>query len=88
MPAYLDYDYLNRTDAALGHIALLFNASFFYGLLAVPPIVLLFPDGRLGRCWRWPLRGYVLVCLGAVAGTLSVAIADFRLRSPVDAAGA
>jgi len=44
-------------------------------------------DGHLGRRWRWPLFVYLLVCLAAVAATLSVVIADFRLRNPIDRSG-
>jgi N-terminal 7TM region of histidine kinase len=87
-PAYLDYDYLDHHGSLpLGHVALLFSGSFFYGLLIVPLVVLLFPDGRLGRRWRWPLRAYALVCLLDVVATVSVVIADFRLRTPVSRDG-
>src|ERR1019366_151332 len=43
----------------LGPVAVLFDTfSIASGLLLLPLVILLFPDGRVGRRWRWPLRGY------------------------------
>jgi len=41
----------------LGPVAVLLDFSFTPGLLLVPLVVLLFPDGRVGRRWKWVLRG-------------------------------
>ncbi len=84
--AYLDYG-LHRGSLPLGHVALLLSPGFFYAFLLMPLIILLFPDGRLGSHWRWPLRAYVVLLVAFIAGTLSVAVADFHLRLPVDSSG-
>ena len=87
-PAYTYLDYkTHHGTLPLGHVALLLSSAFIYGLLLVPVIILCFPDGRLGRRWRWPLRAYVLLCLFDVGATVSVAVGDFRLRMPLDSSG-
>ena len=87
-PAYVDLDYLrDHGSLPLGHVALLFTSADEYGLLILPLIIALFPDGHVGRRWRWLLGAYVLVCLFGVAGSLAVPIADLRLRIPVDGSG-
>jgi hypothetical protein len=68
-------------------VAVLLSPAWSYGFLIVPLIVLLFPDGRLGSRWRWPLRAYLAVFVVFVVGTLSVAVAAFSLRVPVDGGG-
>jgi len=84
--AYLDYARHHGT-LALGHVALLLSAAYLYGLLMMPLIILLFPDGRVARAWRWPLRAYLAMSVAFVGGTLVVAVQAFRLRLPVDASG-
>jgi hypothetical protein len=87
-PSYTNLDYLQRHGTLpLGHVALLFSSAFTYGLLMLPPILLLFPDGRVGRWWRWALRAYLAICLYDVAATVSIAVRDFRLRAPLDSSG-
>ena len=87
-PSYTNLDYLQRHGTLpLGHVALLFSSAFIYGLLMLPPILLLFPDGRVGRWWRWALRAYLALCLFDVAATVSVAVRDFRLHAPLDSSG-
>ena len=81
--AYLDYTSHHGT-LPLGHVAVLLSASWEYAFAALPLIILLFPDGRLGSRWRWSVRGYLALVLVVVAGTLSVAVAAFSLRTPVD----
>jgi hypothetical protein len=86
--AYARLDYTFRHGAlALGRVAVLLSPAWAYGFLLVPVIVVLFPDGRLGPRWRWPLRVYAAVFAVFVAGTLSVAVAALRLRIPVDSGG-
>jgi hypothetical protein len=65
----------------------LLSGAWSYGFLIVPLIILLFPDGRPGPRWRWPLRAYLAVSAVFIAGTLSLAVADLRLRVPVDGSG-
>jgi hypothetical protein len=89
-PGYADLDYQYRHGSLpLGHVALLAYAAngLFYGLLIFPVIVLLFPDGRLSRRWRWPLVVYLVICISEVAATLSVAVGDFGRRDPLDSSG-
>jgi len=84
--AYLDYTFHHGT-LPLGHLAVLLSASWEYAFVLLPLIVLLFPDGRLGSRWRWPLRGFVVLAATLVAGTLTVAVSAFSLRRPVDSGG-
>ena len=84
--ARLDYTFRHGT-LPLGRVAVLLSPAWAYGFVLVPLIVVLFPDGRLGPRWRWPLRAYAAVFAVFVAGTLSVAVAAFRLRIPVDSGG-
>ena len=86
--AYARLDYQFRHGVLpLGRVAVLLSPAWSYGFLIVPLIVLLFPDGRLGSRWRWPLRAYLAVFVVFVVGTLSVAVAAFSLRVPVDGGG-
>ena len=90
VPGYADLDYqYHHGSLPLGHVASLAYAAngLFYGLLIFPVIILLFPAGRVGRRWRWPLVAYVAVCTFEVAATLSVAVSDFSRRDPLDAGG-
>jgi hypothetical protein len=85
IPSYLIVDYrVHHGSLPLGHVAMVLDSSFLYSLLLVPLVILVFPDGRLGRRWRWPLYAYVAVCLADVAATVSVAVSDFGLRMPID----
>ena len=85
--AYLDY-FLHHGRLPLGHVAALLSASWEFLFALVPLIILLFPDGRVGSRWRWPLRAYLAMFAAFIAtGTLSVAVADFSLRTPIDSSG-
>jgi hypothetical protein len=87
-PSYTNLDHLERNGTLpLGHVALLFSSAFIYGLMMLPPILLLFPDGGIGRAWRRVLWVCALFCLFDVAMTVSVAVDDFRLRHPLDSSG-
>ena len=81
--AYLDYT-LHRGTLPLGHVAVLLSPSWEYAFVALPLIILLFPDGRLGSRWRWAVRVYLTLAVVVIAGTLSVAVAAFSLRTPID----
>jgi hypothetical protein len=83
---YIDYR-LHHGALPLGSVALLLAAGFFYTFLLVPLIILLFPEGRLGPRWRWPVRAYLTIAVAYIAGSISVAVTDFRLRVPIDASG-
>jgi hypothetical protein len=84
--AYIDYR-LHHGAWPLGGVALLLAAGFFYTFLLVPVIILLFPEGRLGPRWRWPVRAYLALAAVYIAGSISVALSDFQLRFPIDASG-
>jgi hypothetical protein len=86
--AYAQLDYLqHRGVLPLGQVAVLFSPAWTYSFMALPLIILLFPDGRLGAPWRWPLRAYLALFAAFAVGTLSVAVAAWRLRNPIDASG-
>jgi hypothetical protein len=68
--------HFGHRGSPLGPVAVLLDMGFATGLLLLPLVILLFPDGRLGRSWRWPLRVirvafavYLVghVCISAVA---------------------
>jgi hypothetical protein len=84
--AYLDYT-LHHGTLALGPLALLLTPSWEYAFVLLPLVILLFPDGRPGPRWRWPLRAYLAVGGLVVAGTLSVAGTAISLRTPIDGNG-
>jgi hypothetical protein len=84
--AYLDYT-LHHGTLPLGPLAVLLTPSWEYAFVLVPLVILLFPDGRPGPRWRWPLRAYLAVVVLAVARTLSVAVAASGLRTPLDGNG-
>jgi hypothetical protein len=84
--AYIDYT-IHHGALPLGQVAVVVSGSWTYGALIIPLIILLFPDGRLGPRWRWPLRAYLAVCSVFAVGVLSVAIAALRLRQPIDNQG-
>ena len=86
--AYAHFDYTNHHGTLpLGRLAVLLSPAWEYAFVLMPLVILLFPDGRLGRRWRWPLRAYLVLGVAVVIGTISVAIAAFSLRIPVDNSG-
>jgi MFS family permease len=68
-------------------VAVLLSGGWVGGFLAVPLSILLFPDGRPGAGWRWPLRVYIAVMAALIAATQVLAASDLRLRAPVDESG-
>ena len=84
--AYLDYK-VNHGGLPLGPLAVLFSQAWVYAFMLLPLIILLFPAGRLGPRWRWPLRAYVGAIVVYVAGTFNVAIVALSLRVPVNNGG-
>ncbi len=84
--AYLDY-HSDHGALPFGHVAVLLSGMWICGFMFLPLIVLLFPDGRPGPRWRWPLRIYLAIWTVLIAGTLNLAISDFSLRLPVDDGG-
>jgi len=84
--AYLDYTD-NHGGLPFGPVAVLFSQAWVYAFMLLPLIVVLFPAGRLGSRWRWPLRLYLAAIVVYVAGTFNVAIVALSLRMPVDKGG-
>jgi hypothetical protein len=84
--AYLDYTVKHGT-LPLGPLAVLLMPSWEYALMLLPLVILLFPDGRPGARWRWPLRVYSGLAVALVAGTVSVVVAALGLRTPLDGNG-
>jgi hypothetical protein len=62
---------------------LLLGQAYVYGFMALPVIVLLFPDGRAGARWRWPVRAYLVAAAVYVIGTLNVAAVALSQRTPI-----
>jgi hypothetical protein len=86
---YASYDYYNHHGSLpLGAVAALLSPSAIYAFMLVPLIILMFPDGRPGTRWRWPLRIYASICALVSGGTLSNAVGSLSRRIPVDASGA
>jgi hypothetical protein len=67
----------------LGPVAVLLNCGFASGLVLLPLVILLFPDGRLGPRWKWPLRAALLTYLAFVAGRVSTGAVALERRVPV-----
>jgi len=85
--AYIDYT-VHHGTLPLGRVAIVLGDAWEYGLLLLPLVILLFPDGRIGARWRWPLRAYLALCVVFVAGTMVIiAVAAAGVRRPVDANG-
>ena len=66
----------------LGPLAVLLDTfNIATGLLILPLVILLFPDGVVGPRWKWPLRGYLvaLALHGATQATIGVAALGRRM---------
>ena len=87
-PVYADLDYrIHHQSLPLGPVAVLLGQAYVYGFIALPLIVVLFPDGRAGARWRWPVRGYLLVAAVYVVGTVNVAAVALSQRTPIRSNG-
>jgi len=84
--AYLDYT-VHHGRLPLGAVGVLLSQAWVYAFMLLPLIILLFPDGRVGPRWRWPLRAYAVAIVVYVAGTLQVAVVALSLRHPLDSDG-
>jgi hypothetical protein len=84
--AYLDYG-KHHGSLPLGPVAVLLSGIWIFAFMLLPLAILLFPDGQLGRRWRWPAGMYVALGGLFVAVTLKVAVGDLGLRLPVDSGG-
>ena len=84
--AYLDYT-IHGGRLPLGAVGVLLAQAWVYAFMLLPLIILLFPDGRAGPRWRWPLRAFVVAVAVYVGGTLQVAVLALSLRHPLDKGG-
>jgi hypothetical protein len=83
-PAYAG---LSNGTLPLAWIGVLFSGIWVMVFMLLPLAILLFPDGRLGSGWRWPLRYYLALMAALLTGAFVLAIRDLRLRVPVDGQG-
>ncbi|MGH2850442.1 MAG: hypothetical protein ACRDLP_07500 [Solirubrobacteraceae bacterium] len=67
----------------LGPVAVLLDTGFATGLLLLPLVILLFPDGRLGPRWKWPLRIAVATLVVYLAGRVSLSAVALGRHTPV-----
>jgi hypothetical protein len=68
----------------LGPLAVLLDSlGSISGLLLLPLVILLFPDGRVSSRWRWPLRGAFAIYAIYLASRASVAAVALGRRTPV-----
>ena len=79
--------HFGHRGSPLGPVAVLLDAGFATGLLLLPLAILLFPDGRLGPRWKWPLRVAILAFVLYLAGHVTVSAVALGRRTPVWAAG-
>ncbi|MGO9753133.1 MAG: hypothetical protein ACLP8S_00750 [Solirubrobacteraceae bacterium] len=84
--AYLGYIFDHGT-IPLRQVGVLLASCWLVSLMVLPMIILLFPDGRLGSRWRWPVRIYLVLSALAFAATVGVAVTDLGLRVPVNSSG-
>jgi hypothetical protein len=71
----------------LGGVAVLLDVFFALGVIPIPLVILLFPDGRLDSRWRRVVWAYVGVAIVQIAGTSCIAMAAIGHRFPVDGSG-
>jgi hypothetical protein len=80
--AFLDYR-IDHRSLPLGAVAVFLGEAYIYGFMALPLIVLLFPDGRLSERWRLPLGGYAIAVIVYVVGVESVDAVALSQRTPI-----
>jgi hypothetical protein len=71
----------------LAPLAVLLDTGFATGLLLLPLVILLFPDGRLGSRWKWPLRVARAAFVVYLAGRVSTSAVALGRQMPVWPAG-
>jgi hypothetical protein len=76
--------HFGHRDWPLGSLAVLLDSlGSISGLLLLPLVILLFPDGRLSPRWRWLLRGGFAIYAIYLASHTSLAIVALGRRIPV-----
>jgi hypothetical protein len=80
--------YRLRDRLPLGPLALVFDVFWEPAILALPLVILLFPDGRLpSRRWRWTLEAYLGLAAGYAIALIWAAVRSAGAAEPVDASG-
>jgi hypothetical protein len=70
--------YRLRHRLPLGPLALVLDVFWEPAILALPLVILLFPDGRLpSRRWRWTLEAYLILAAGYM-----IALKERRVKPP------
>ncbi len=75
--------HFGHRGSPLGPVAVLLDVGFATGIVLLPLVILLFPDGRLGPRWRWPLRAAGLAFVVYLAGRVSLSAVALGRRIPV-----
>jgi hypothetical protein len=80
--------YRLRDRLPLGPLALVSDVFWEPAILALPLVILLFPDGRLpSRRWRWTLEAYLGLAAGYAIALIWAAMRSAGAGEPVDASG-
>ena len=85
-PEWIDYNG-HHGQLPLGSLAVLLSGLWVLGFIALPLVILLFPDAQIGRRWRSVVRAYLVIATATGVGVLVTAVRDLSLRLPVDAKG-
>jgi hypothetical protein len=75
--------YYGHRGSPLAPVAVLLDTGFATGLLLLPLVILLFPDGHLGSRWKWPLRVVLLAFAEYIAGRVSLSAVALGRHIPV-----
>jgi hypothetical protein len=77
------YHYAHR-GWPLGPLAVLLDTlNIATGLLILPLVILLFPDGIVSARWKWPLRGYFVTLVLYCATQATIGVVAVGRRMPV-----
>jgi hypothetical protein len=76
--------HFGHRDWPLGPLAVFLDSfGILGGLLLLPLVILLFPDGRVGGRWRWPLRLGGVVYAGFLVSHGAIAVVALGRHVPV-----
>ncbi|HLW94413.1 MAG TPA: hypothetical protein VKS25_03460 [Solirubrobacteraceae bacterium] len=75
--------HFGHRGSPLGPVAVLLDTGFATGLLLLPLVILLFPDGRLGGRWKWLLRLALVALAVYLATRVSLSAAALGRNTPV-----
>ena len=75
--------HFGHRGSPLGPVAVLLDTGFATGLLLLPLVILLFPDGRLGARWKWLLRASLVALAVYLAARVSLSAVALGRHTPV-----